>query len=98
MVAILVILTVVGFLTLDYLWFRRRGLKVIDPLELPNEEDRLLPTVLTAADGTILVPVQKYDASEAALLLFKLDRPAAPPPAGEVAYNELDPSEDGDPD
>jgi hypothetical protein len=79
------------------------GILALDPydgtrlaiLELPNEEDRLLPPVLPAGGGKIVVAVQKYDAAEAALLVFEL-APADSP--GKVAYNAPDPSEDGDPD
>jgi hypothetical protein len=64
-------------------------------LELPTEDDRLLPPVLTAGSGRIVVAIQKFDATEAALLVFAL---APPDPPGEVAYNAPDPSEEGDPD
>jgi len=63
--------------------------------ELPTEEDRLLPPALAAGNGKIVVAVQRYDAAEAALLVFDL---APPAPADEVAYNAPDPSEEGDPD
>jgi hypothetical protein len=79
------------------------GIVALDPydggrlaiLELPTEEDRLLPPVLAAAGGKIVVAVQRYDAAEAALLVFDL---ASADPSGKVAYNAPDPSEDGDPD
>jgi hypothetical protein len=79
------------------------GILALDPydgarlamLELPNEEDRLLPPVLAAGGGKIVVAVQKYEAADAALLVFELARAESP---GQVAYNAPDPSEDGDPD
>jgi outer membrane protein assembly factor BamB len=64
-------------------------------LDLPTEEDRLLPPALVAGDGKIVVAVQKYEAAEAALLVFEL---APPAPADNVAYNVPDLSEEGDPD
>ena len=79
------------------------GILALDPydggrlasFDLPVEEDRLLPPALVAGDGKIVVAVQKYDDAEAALLVFEL---AAPAPADDVAYNDPDLSEEGDPD
>ena len=64
-------------------------------MDLPTEEDRLLPPALAAGEGKIVVAVQKYDAAEAALLVFAL---APPAPADDVAYNAPDLPEEGDPD
>jgi hypothetical protein len=64
-------------------------------MDLPTEEDRLLPPVLAAEAGKIVVAVQKYDDTEAALLVFEL---APPAPEDDVAYNAPDLSEEGDPD
>jgi hypothetical protein len=91
-----------------YLWARDVGARVSRPLtwwqgrigegpamDLPTEEDRLLPPVLAAEAGKIVVAVQKYDDAEAALLVFDL---APPAPEDDVAYNAPDLSEEGDPD
>jgi outer membrane protein assembly factor BamB len=59
-------------------------------LELPREENRILPPVLVTADGKIVIAVQRYDPADAALVLYELKPPDIPTAEDQVAYNEQD--------
>jgi len=67
-------------------------------LELSGDDSRFLPPALPTADGRIVVAVQRYAESAAALAVFELGPPDEPPPGDGVAYNDPERPEGDEPD
>lgn len=70
----------------------------IASLELSSDEGRFLAPAMLADDGRIVVAVQHYDPSSAALAVFELGPPDEPTPEESLAYNDPERSEGDEPD